>query len=59
MQCTDIYAGKASTVLVTVTIAAVKDQDKSNLGRKEFIWLTLLYHSSSSKEARVRIPAEI
>jgi hypothetical protein len=39
-------------VLVRVTVAVMKHHDQNNLGREEFIWLMLPYHSSSSKKVR-------
>ena len=40
-------------VLDGVSIAIMKNHDQGNLGRKEFIWLTLPYHSKSLKEVRI------
>jgi hypothetical protein len=42
------------SVLIMVTVAAVKHHDQSKLRRKGFIWLTLPYYCSSSKEVRTR-----
>ena len=35
-----------------VSIAMMEHHDQSNIGKKGFIWLTLLHHSSSSKAVR-------
>jgi len=43
---------RGEVVLVRVTIAMMKHGDQSNLGRKEFIWLTLPYHQSPLKGLR-------
>ena len=40
-----------SYVLVRITIAMMKHHNQSKLGRKEFIRLTLLYHSSSLRKS--------
>ena len=42
-------------VLVRVPVTMMKLHDQKQLGRKGFIWLTLLHHSSSSKEIRAGI----
>jgi hypothetical protein len=41
------------TVLVRAIIAVMKLHDQSNLGRKEFIWLTFLGNKPSLREVRV------
>ena len=41
-----------TSVLVRVTVAVMRHQDQSNLGRKGFIHLVLLHHSPSKKEVR-------
>lgn len=41
--------------LVRVSVAMMKSHDQSNLGRKEFLWLTLPQHSLPLKEVRTAI----
>lgn len=45
--------------LVRVAIDMSKCHDQSSLGRKEFMWLTLPPHSSSSKEVRTQTVQEL
>lgn len=49
---------KIGSVLVRVTIDAIKHHDQSNLGSNVFICLMLLYYCSSWKEARTGIQIE-
>jgi hypothetical protein len=43
---------QSTTVLIRVDTVVMTHHDQSNLGRKNFIWLTFPYHCSSSKEVR-------
>lgn len=40
------------TVIGRIAIAVIKHHEQSYMGRKAFIWLTLLYHCSSAKKVR-------
>lgn len=42
----------SQTVLIKVTLVVMENDEQSNLGRKEFISLTVPYNSSSSKGVR-------
>jgi hypothetical protein len=45
--------GKIPYVLVRVAVAVMKHHDqRRNMGRKRFIWLTFVHHSLLSKEVR-------
>lgn len=43
---------QSTTVLVRVATVVINHHDQSNLGRKNFSWLTLPYHCSSLKGVR-------